>query len=271
MSSHQEPEVPASVQIAFIGGLHRSGTSLLQQCLRQHPDVSGMTGTGAPEDEGQHLQTVYPTALSLGGPGRFGFSPMGHLTEESPLVSAANRQRLWQEWARFWDLNRKLLLEKSPPNLIRSRFLDALFPGSRFVMLVRHPVAVVEATAARTPRPVNVASLIEHWVRCHELLRLDASRLDRLLIVPYEAFVADPRRWFDRLYAFLGCPLERPSIDIRPDLNDRYFATFGERLEHRLRGRSLRRTCAELEERVRACGYSLEDRELVRPDEELVR
>ena len=44
----------------FVGGLHRSGTSLLARSLEAHPSVSGFRDTGVPEDEGQHLQSVYP-------------------------------------------------------------------------------------------------------------------------------------------------------------------------------------------------------------------
>ena len=40
----------------FISGLHRSGTTQLHSTLGTHPDVSGMVGTGAPHDEGQHLR-----------------------------------------------------------------------------------------------------------------------------------------------------------------------------------------------------------------------
>ena len=77
--------------LVFVGGLHRSGTSLLHRCLAEHPDASGFRGTGVPEDEGQHLQSVYRPARAHGGPGRFGFDPGAHLTEESPLVSDENR------------------------------------------------------------------------------------------------------------------------------------------------------------------------------------
>ncbi|MEI2612689.1 MAG: hypothetical protein V9G20_28950 [Candidatus Promineifilaceae bacterium] len=56
-------------QFIFIGGLHRSGTSILFKTLRDHPQISGFYNTQVPEDEGQHLQTVIPPAKAFGGPG----------------------------------------------------------------------------------------------------------------------------------------------------------------------------------------------------------
>src|SRR4051794_20727778 len=36
---------PARHQLAFVAGLHRSGTTLVAQMLAEHPDVSGLTDT----------------------------------------------------------------------------------------------------------------------------------------------------------------------------------------------------------------------------------
>ena len=134
-------------RFVFLAGLHRSGTTLLARLLAAHPQVSGFSGTGAPADEGQHLQRVYPSDHEYGRPGRFGFAPEMHLTESSPLLSEESARTLWEEWSPHWDLSSSMLLEKSPPNLLKTRFLQALFPASSFVVVVRHPIPVSLATA----------------------------------------------------------------------------------------------------------------------------
>ena len=85
-------------RLVFVGGLHRSGTSLVHGCLAAHPDATGFSGTGVPEDEGQHLQTVYRPDHRFGGAGIFGLRAGAHLTERSPLASAESRDRLLAEW-----------------------------------------------------------------------------------------------------------------------------------------------------------------------------
>lgn len=58
----------------FLAGHHRSGTSLLHEIIREHPAISGFRNTGVPEDEGQHLQSVFKPANSFGGPGKYIFN-----------------------------------------------------------------------------------------------------------------------------------------------------------------------------------------------------
>jgi hypothetical protein len=91
------------LKFVFFAGLHRSGTTIISRCLREHLQTSGFKNTGVPSDEKQFLQSVYPPARRFGGPGRFGFNSKMHLTENSPLVTDENRQKLFSEWAIYWN------------------------------------------------------------------------------------------------------------------------------------------------------------------------
>lgn len=202
------PMTPSPTLI-FVGGLHRSGTSLLTQCIAAHPDVAFMGSTGAPEDEGQHLQTVYRSEAFHGGPGRFAFDPDAHMTEDAELVSELTAVRLVTQWAQHWDTTRPFAVEKSPPNILKARFLQALFPNARFVFIVRHPISVAFATnrwAARPLRPLNLPTLFEHWTRAHRLMLSDLPHLRRVRIVRYEALVAESTATLRDVYQYLEIP-----------------------------------------------------------------
>jgi len=200
----------------FLGGLHRSGTSLLHRALSAHPDVAGFSGTGAPEDEGQHLQTVMTTARAHGGPGHFAFDPASHLTEASPLATAASRARLEQEWGRHLPADAAVVVEKSPPNIVRARFLQALFPESAFVFIVRHPVSV--ALATRRWSSASMAELVLHWHVAHAVLARDLPHLDRALVLRFEDFLPAPAPFVARAQALVGlAPLAPPAFEVRPE------------------------------------------------------
>ena len=132
-------------RLVFVGGLHRSGSSLLATALAAHPEISGLSNTGVVEDEGQFLQSVYPNDAISGGAGRFGFDARAHLTEASPLATPANAERLRREWEAYWPPKGRWCLEKSPANLLRARFLQASFPDAAFIFIMRHPVGVALA------------------------------------------------------------------------------------------------------------------------------
>jgi hypothetical protein len=245
-------------RIVFVAGLHRSGTSLISRCLAAHPDVSGFTGTGVPEDEGQHLQSVYPPAHRYGGAGLFGFAPEAHLTEDSPLATAASREQLLREWGRYWRPDAAVAVEKSPPNLVRTRFLQALFPEAVLVAVLRHPVAVAGATRKGRRMLLSYETLVRHWVACHAILAADAPRLRRLCVVRYERFVADPDAELARIFTAIGLTPYPSGEQVHAGVNDAYFARWRARLNpHRALDR--RRTIARWEPEVRRFGYSLVD------------
>ena len=243
-------------RIVFIGGLHRSGTTPLAKWLAAHPDVSGLTGTRVYEDEGQHLQSVYPVAKAHGGPGRFALDPAARLTEDSELLTGDAAQRLVEAWAPYWDTSKPVLLEKSPPNLIRMRFLRALFPSARFIVVVRHPIAVSFAT--RKWSGTTIDSLLGHWLRAHEHLVEDSLHVGRTALVRYEDLLADPHSELDRLFAFLSLPPHAGDWGVQAGLNEAYFSHFTSP-RWPWRRREYARVAAAHERDVARFGYSLLD------------
>lgn len=253
----------------FVCGLHRSGTSILFRSLRDHPQVSGFRDTDSPEDEGMHLQTVFPPSGYYGGAGAFGFQPEAHLTESSPLVTDANRQKLFAEWSRYWDLSKSHLLEKSPPNLIRTRFLQEMFPESHFIIMLRHPVAVSYATQRwyRKYR-INWRSLpriLEHWLVCHEIFLEDQKYLDRCFVVKYEEFVARPQKWMNDIHQFLELSYAPISQTIISDVNKKYFRLWQRNLSGFFSGMVHRSMIRRFNKRVKCFGYSLTDLDWIGP------
>ncbi len=222
-------------ELVFVGGLHRSGTTPLARSLARHPEIAGLEGTGVPEDEGQHLQPVYPKAKVYGGSGRFARDPRSHLTEHSSLLAPDTAHRLRAAWDPYWDTSRRVLLEKSPPNLVMGRFLQAAFPGSALIVVVRHPVVVALSNkkwrsllSRDLTRQTTLATLVDNWVRAHETLRADAPHLQRLHVLCYEDLVREPERELERIQRFLGLTEAIPADDIRPDRSSRYEQTWRE-------------------------------------------
>ena len=202
------PLTPAQVPLLFVGGLHRSGTTALARVLASAPGIRGLTGTGVPEDEGQHLQRALPTAAQHGGPGTFAFDPGSHLTEESALARPATARTVLSAWQPYWHLDDGerpswgaaglALLEKSPPNLLRTRLLQALFPSARFVLVLRHPAVVSLSTAAWRPH-LAVGTLLRHWLLAHETAAADVPALRDCVVVRYEDLAAAPQERLDDL------------------------------------------------------------------------
>lgn len=256
-------------QLVFVGGLHRSGTTPLARTLASHPQVSGLQDTGVPEDEGQHLQTLYPKAKVYGGSGRFALDPRSHVTETSPLLAPDAASRLRASWDPYWDLSLPVLVEKSPPNLVMGRFLQQVFPGSALIVVVRHPVVVALSTkkwrgliSRDLTRYTPLSSLVENWVVAHQRLRDDAPHLRRLHVLCYEDLVTRPEVELARIGDFLGLDTPLSAEGIRPDRSAVYQKRWAQ-LHTPLRPGGWQRRVIERRfgERIAEFGYDLHDLE----------
>jgi hypothetical protein len=170
--------------------------------LSRHPQISGFSNTGVEEDEGQHLQKIIRPAKAFGGPGKFAFDARSYLDETSELATAQSATAILADWEPWWDVAKPVWLEKSPPTLVRTRFFQALFPGSRFIVIVRHPLIVARATQRWSK--AGLTELVLHWCLAHQRFMQDVPFLgSHVMVVRYEDGVAGPGIFQRRMLAFL--------------------------------------------------------------------
>lgn len=245
-------------KLVFVGGLHRSGTTPLARVLATHALVSGFHDTGVKEDEGQHLQDVYPTARSLGGPGRFALNPAARLTEDDAAVGHA--ARLFDSWSGHWDTSRPVLLEKSPPNIVRTRYLQAVFPGAHFIIVVRHP-AIVALSTQKWTAGTSLQALLHNWFAAHTILLNDSRKLSHLLVIKYESLVGSPDYVLSQVADFLSLQRQPSAELIQGDRSARYERKWEHLLRSRgpWRGKRWQRQLALLQPQAELFGYDLMD------------
>ncbi|MBN9890473.1 sulfotransferase family protein [Salipiger abyssi] len=201
-------DAPHLDRFVFVGGLHRSGTTLLERTLAARYELSYLRAT-VPESEGQHMQSVYRAALHYGGPGKFAFSSTMRADLEKLDDLKDCRGRIIQDWSRFVVGDSPVLLEKSPPNLTKIAWLRKVFPGSRFVIMTRDPRAASAATLKWAHTSLD--ELMRHWDAAYTQAMADFSDADCILL-RYEDLCADPEAELTRVAGFLNLT---PRTDIQ--------------------------------------------------------
>ena len=213
-------------RMIFICGLHRSGTTLLEQSLQAEYSCSTLRAR-VPENEGQFLQNVYCDEWPFGGPGKFAFSQNMHgAPPRDEAVAREHEKRIRQAWEKWVHGDDDVLIEKSPPNITRIAYLRTVFPSSRFIVWTRDPRAVSLATAKWSK--TSYQELLVHWHAAYSaaLIQLD----DDCLVVRYEDFCEDSGAVLAKIAAYAGLSA-RPSPLPLPDrfskvrnTNDAYLA-----------------------------------------------
>ena len=189
------------VRYCFVGGLHRSGTSLVAGLIGGLPGVSAIRDAPVPENEGVYLQGAIPHTAMHGRPLHFATDPAQHHVEGGAFDRAEVRDRLIADWAPWFDPDAAWRVEKSPVNLTRTRLYQQLFPLSQFVVVIRHPQAV--AGAMRKWGHGDERAAVDHWIAAHRVLAGDLDHLHAALVLRYEDLVARPDAWRGALARFL--------------------------------------------------------------------
>ena len=250
----------------FVCGLHRSGTTVLGRNIARLEKCTGFKNTPRSSDEeGQVLQDVYPVDTEFGGAGRFGFDPRAHLTEASDLLTPANVRKLRAQWHSYWDESKAICVEKTPGNLLMTRFMQAAFPNSYFIMIKRHPIAVSMATQKlKGPgivwklKPASLHYLFEHWLHCHRIFEQDKKCLNHVYELTYEDYIQNPASYHREIAAFMGTRVpEGVMEEITGAYNKKYLDRWRELLTNSFFRNYYRYIARKYESRFAAHGYSL--------------
>jgi len=178
----------------FVLGCNNSGTTLLDELLSMHPRMRCLP------KEGQRITNAIPNSADE-GIGRV-FTQNIDLFRWNEDDPSSCISRLRYDWAARFSPGDGILLEKSPPNVLRARWLQANFEPSRFLVITRHPYAVCEGIRRRTGHTISEAA--KHWQKVHEILEEDTPYLERCHSIKYEELCKSPLETLNGIEEFLS-------------------------------------------------------------------
>jgi hypothetical protein len=92
-----------------------------------------------------------------------------------------------------------------------TRFLQAAFPNSYFIVIRRHPVAVSLASQKFWKiQRTSLYRLFEHWLHCHSSFERDEPFLARVYKLTYEDYIKAPDKHHEDIAAFIGTRVSSP-------------------------------------------------------------
>lgn len=225
------------MDLLFVGGVNRSGSTLLQKILTLHSDIEG----GPEFDFMPHLMRTYRQMQSD-----------HHLKRQSYFYDPTDLRTHWRSFIRTLlgapaDADGPdgpvLFSEKTPNNVFVADHLLDLFPSARFVYIYRDGRAVVnsllrvreryERRGESPPFDIHLTSACREWI--HGQATFDRLRKQfaphRIHSVCYEDLIRHPAQEIEALMGFLGMapePQQRApgrfsSNDMNTHVDDRWY------------------------------------------------
>ena len=248
---------PEGYSPIFVGGLYRSGTTLMRQFLASHPHIACGRESKLFQDNQLEriyadLRAIWPTILSP----HYAFDPhtvdqvMGGLMHSIFLPYCQQQGK--PRWA-----------EKTPNNILYIDTLFAWFPAAQFIHMVRDPrdaFCSVRERAAKNKaafREPNWATMTpgvtaEEWCRRINSGVAWRERPERYHEVRYEDLVSQPEATLRSLFAFLDEPWEASVLEHNPT-----FSTSVGRWQRELSAAEVAAIEAVAGETMHALGYPL--------------
>lgn len=192
--------LPRPKRWVFIVGCYNSGTTLLHDMLATHPSVGSMAW------EGQFFTDQFPLPLDVGLPRLWALAP-----ERFRLGAADGAEvdvsRLKRQWgARINHPDRPILIEKSPTNAGRTRWLEAHFEDAHFIGIVRNGYAVAEGIRRKAGHDIALGA--RQWAASNEIMLADFPSLRRSKLIRYEDLAENTSGLLREIGEFIGLEMD---------------------------------------------------------------
>lgn len=162
------------------------GTTLLNELICTSSNVSVNNPEG--NREGQRLPELEPIMFSH-----------GRRWDETVDFDWPYIKMVWMQ---HWDLRKTILLEKSPPNMVRATSILAHFTPAYFIIMYREPYAHCESLMRRGQR-MNHHEAAGFVVRCLKKHIDNFRDLPHTLKIPYEFLTDHPAEAVKSIGLFL--------------------------------------------------------------------
>ncbi|XP_065347589.1 protein-tyrosine sulfotransferase isoform X1 [Cloeon dipterum] len=197
-------EYHREMPLIFIGGVPRSGTTLMRAMLDAHPEIRC----------GQETRVI-PRILQMRNHWLKSQKESLRLEEaglsKSVLDSAIAAFSL-EIIAKHGEPAPRLC-NKDPLTLKSAVYLSELFPNAKFIYMVRDGRATVHSIISRKVTITgfdltNPKQCLEKWNAASETMHNQCKKVgaDRCLPVPYEQLVLHPKVWLQKILKFLDAP-----------------------------------------------------------------
>ena len=211
----------------FIGGLMKSGTSLLRTLI-QH----GGHHLGGPETHWFQDDFCYTSPNKIGEHVRLflEFFELDHKVKlrEISLKQGDKSHELLKALFTYAcaKYEKEVWVEKTPDNMYQIELILEKFPDANFLLMQRNPYDIYASWK------VNQKGSIEDYTRKLSdflSIRNEYRSHKRCLIVDYEDLIANPQKWIDKVMTFSCCS----TFDVDDFSGDQYFLHRIERLTNK--------------------------------------
>lgn len=183
----------------FILGCNNSGTTLLYNLLGRHPQIDPLRGEG---QDSPHMPFTNDYRDDYG----FGLNRIW--TEKLELFrnpDVKSIKKLRQSWLSMrTSKGGKYVMEKSPPDSVRSLWLQEHFSSAWFVGIVRNGYAVCEGIKRKKGGAINYERAARHWAKANEVILKDSEKLGHFKLVRYEELTEKTEKTLQGIEEFLG-------------------------------------------------------------------